>query len=130
MLASVAVSSVNQAVPLAGTRVHGVVLLASTEETLNIQKQHVKKQQQLFYYIKLNSVLFPPPSYLAALAGDDSIVDSRGLVPTDLTGDDLDLSCRDRKTVMVKTDFHGWEYCDKSHSAQWPRKVNHSCALK
>ena len=35
---------------------------------------------------------FPP--YLAAFTGDDSIVDSRGLVPTDLTGDDLDLSFR------------------------------------
>lgn len=33
--------------------------------------------------------------HLAAFAGDDSIVDSWGLVPADLTGDDLDLSCRD-----------------------------------
>lgn len=38
VLAAVTVSSVNQAVPLAGTRVHGIVLLAATEETLDTRK--------------------------------------------------------------------------------------------
>lgn len=39
MLAAVTVGSVNQAVPLTGTRVHGIVLLAATEETLNTHKK-------------------------------------------------------------------------------------------
>jgi len=38
VLAAVPVCSVNQTVPLAGTRVHGIVLLASTEETLDTNK--------------------------------------------------------------------------------------------
>lgn len=33
--------------------------------------------------------------HLAAFAGDDSVVDPRGLVPTDLARDDLDLSYMD-----------------------------------
>lgn len=37
MLAAITVSSVNQAVPLTGTGVHGIVLLAATEETLDTQ---------------------------------------------------------------------------------------------
>lgn len=37
-------------------------------------------------------IVFRP--HLAAFTGDDSVVDSWGLIPTDLTGDDLDLSCR------------------------------------
>lgn len=44
---------------------------------------------------------FPP--YLAAFTGDNSIVDSRGLVPTDLTGDDLDLSCKNKNNRGQKT---------------------------
>lgn len=80
MLAAVTVCSVDQAVPLAGTRVHGIVLLAATEETL------------------------------AAFTGDNSIVDSRGLVPTDLTGDDLDLSSHFRCLV-----FLGWTTKTRLH---------------
>lgn len=39
VLATIAVRSVNQTVPLAGARVHGVVLLAATEEALQAQKK-------------------------------------------------------------------------------------------
>ncbi len=40
VLAAVPVSSVDQAVPLAGTRVHGIVLLAATEEALDTQRTY------------------------------------------------------------------------------------------
>lgn len=43
MLAPVPVSSVNQAVPLAGTGVHGVVLLTAAEETLDTNAKSVSK---------------------------------------------------------------------------------------
>lgn len=46
VLATIAVRSVNQTVPLAGARVHGVVLLAATEETLEAQKS--KNQHQIY----------------------------------------------------------------------------------
>lgn len=36
VLAAVAVSSVDEAIPLAGARVHGIVLLAAAKETLEI----------------------------------------------------------------------------------------------
>lgn len=38
VLATVTVSPVNQTVPLAGTRIHGIVLLTAAEEALNKQK--------------------------------------------------------------------------------------------
>lgn len=38
VLATVTVSPVDQTVPLAGTRIHGIVLLAAAEEALNKQK--------------------------------------------------------------------------------------------
>lgn len=38
VLATVTVSPVDQAVPLAGTRIHGIVLLTAAEEALSKQK--------------------------------------------------------------------------------------------
>lgn len=51
-------------------------------------------------WVKLFVVLLSSPSsHLAAFTGDDAVVNSWGLVPTDLTGDDLDLSCRTKTTL-------------------------------
>lgn len=41
--------------------------------------------------------LRPPEEALAALAGDDTVVDSAALVSAHLAGDDFDLSCEEKK---------------------------------
>lgn len=41
VLAAIAVGPVDQAVPLAGTRVHGIVLLTAAEETLHQKNGHI-----------------------------------------------------------------------------------------
>lgn len=41
VLAAVAVGPVNQAVPLAGARVHGVILLTAAEEALHQKNGHI-----------------------------------------------------------------------------------------
>ena len=53
-----------------------------------ISKDYVSKLMKNFLSEMINSVY---QSYLASFTGDDSVVDTGGLVPTHLTGDDLNL---------------------------------------
>ena len=53
-----------------------------------ISKDYVSKLMKNFLSEMINSV---NQSYLASFTGDDSVVDTGGLVPTHLTGDDLNL---------------------------------------
>lgn len=83
MLAAVTVSPVDQTVPLAGTRIHGVVLLTAAEEALNKQKCRQPLAHWRLNWNKrevrkegTSGSLRLFPSHLAAFAGDDSIVDS------------------------------------------------------
>lgn len=79
VLTAVAVGPVDQAVPLAGTRVHGVVLLTAAEEALHQEngysiRRGKKARWKLFLVAEVLPVMHLDP-HLAAFAGDDSIVD-------------------------------------------------------
>lgn len=57
VLATVTVSPVDQTVPLAGTRIHGIVLLTAAEEALNKQKHsHLLAHLWYFFFFFLSGV--------------------------------------------------------------------------
>ena len=66
-----------------------------------ISKDYVSKLMKNFLSEMLNSVY---QSYLASFTGDDSVVDTWGLVPTHLTGDDLNLGWK-TKLLITKGDL-------------------------
>lgn len=92
VLAAVAVGAVDQAVPLPGAGVAGVVLLAAPEKTLRGTGRRWESAR------RGASPPQPPSSgrpraHLAAFAGDNAVVDPRGLVSADLARDHFDLGC-------------------------------------
>lgn len=67
---------------------------APEERTHHSIRHATKDGWTLEQVAKVLCFLYIDP-HLAAFAGNDSIVDPGGLVPADLAGDDLDLSCMD-----------------------------------
>lgn len=93
VLAAVAVGAVDQAVPLPGAGVAGIVLLAPPKETLPGMGREELGKCPAGSQGRPPARSRPPRAHLAAFAGDDTVVDPGGFVSADLARDHLNLGC-------------------------------------
>lgn len=117
VLAAVAIGPIDQAVSLPRAGVHGVVLLAASEETLDEKRTthvlafqiSVGRRRNFFFFFLIvgcdpgvmNVIWHKRGTHLAAFAGDDTIMDARRFVPADFTGYHFYLSWREKKKGLL-----------------------------